>query len=108
GQFACSGQFRDKRQAAATGELHADLIKDRALADLINQPPRLTHIRDVERHDQTIERRKPIRLSDHWLHPSSSRRADRSTRKPAADSAKSASNERRNKDWRRPREESAT
>ncbi len=54
--FARRGQFGDERQAAAIGELHANFIEHRAVADALDQAARFGCVSNVERDNQTIAR----------------------------------------------------
>ena len=61
--FARRRQFRDERQAAAIGELHANLIEDRAVANALDEAARFGCVSNVERDNQTIARGERARLT---------------------------------------------
>ena len=59
--FARRGEPADERRGrAAVGELHADLIEDRAVADPLDKPLRLADVGHVERDDQPVAGRKRV------------------------------------------------
>ena len=60
--FARRSQFGDKRQTAAIGELHPNLIEDRAVANPLDEPSRVADVGHVEGDDQPIARRKRASL----------------------------------------------
>ena len=64
--FARRSQFGDERQAAAVGELHANLIEDRAVANPLDQPSRFADVGHVEGDDQSVARRKRASFTDPW------------------------------------------
>ena len=56
-------QLRNKLEAAAIGELHADLIEGRGLSYPLDKPSRLPDIGRIEGDDQSITRCKRPQLT---------------------------------------------